>query len=114
MIALEGAVSAKPTPQSFTDAQVVVLRVQGGDYAVPIHRVQEIVRVPEITRGSARPGRRGRRDQSARPGAARGRPGLAAGARARPSMRARHEWSWSTVARRASGCWWMASLRYCA
>jgi purine-binding chemotaxis protein CheW len=38
------------TPESFGDAQVVVLRVQGGDYAVPINRVQEIVRVPEITR----------------------------------------------------------------
>src|ERR1700738_5722160 len=37
-------------PTAFTDAQVVILRVQGGDYAVPIHRVQEIVRVPEITR----------------------------------------------------------------
>jgi purine-binding chemotaxis protein CheW len=50
MIALDGASDARSTPQSFTDAQVVVLRVQGGDYAVPIHRVQEIVRVPEITR----------------------------------------------------------------
>jgi purine-binding chemotaxis protein CheW len=50
MIALEGAVAAKPTPQTLTDAQFVVLRVQCGDYAVPIHRVQEIVRVPEITR----------------------------------------------------------------
>jgi purine-binding chemotaxis protein CheW len=51
MMALEGATAApNSTSQSFTDAQVVVLRVQGGDYAVPIHRVQEIVRVPEITR----------------------------------------------------------------
>ena len=51
MIALEGATAAKSTtPQPFSDAQVVVLRVQGGDYAVPINRVQEIVRVPEITR----------------------------------------------------------------
>ena len=51
MMALESATAAKSTtPQSFTDAQVVVLRVQGGDYAVPINRVQEIVRVPEITR----------------------------------------------------------------
>ena len=41
---------AASAPQAFTDAQVVILRVQGGDYAVPIHRVQEIVRVPEITR----------------------------------------------------------------
>src|ERR1700730_11193203 len=50
MIALDAPTVAKSTAQSFTDAQVVVLRVQGGDYAVPIHRVQEIVRVPEITR----------------------------------------------------------------
>jgi purine-binding chemotaxis protein CheW len=51
MMALEGATAAPNSiSQSFTDAQVVVLRVQGGDYAVPIHRVQEIVRVPEITR----------------------------------------------------------------
>ena len=49
MMALGGTAAAKST-QSFTDAQVVVLRVQGGDYAVPINRVQEIVRVPEITR----------------------------------------------------------------
>jgi purine-binding chemotaxis protein CheW len=51
-MALEGTTTAARStiPQSFTDAQVVVLRVQGGDYAVPIHRVQEIVRVPEITR----------------------------------------------------------------
>jgi purine-binding chemotaxis protein CheW len=50
-MALEGATAAPNSiSQSFTDAQVVVLRVQGGDYAVPIHRVQEIVRVPEITR----------------------------------------------------------------
>jgi purine-binding chemotaxis protein CheW len=41
---------ASSAPAPFTDAQVVILRVQGGDYAVPIHRVQEIVRVPEITR----------------------------------------------------------------
>ncbi len=32
------------------DRQVVVLHVQDGDYAVPIARVQEIVRVPTITR----------------------------------------------------------------
>src|ERR1700687_5971132 len=50
MMALEGVTASKATAQSFTDAQVVVLRVQGGDYAVPIHRVQEIVRVPDITR----------------------------------------------------------------
>ena len=51
MMALEaGAVATTSAPRAFTDAQVVVLRVQGGDYAVPIHRVQEIVRVPEITR----------------------------------------------------------------
>jgi purine-binding chemotaxis protein CheW len=50
MMALEGAPAVKATSKSFTDAQVVVLRVQGGDYAVPINRVQEIVRVPEITR----------------------------------------------------------------
>jgi purine-binding chemotaxis protein CheW len=51
MMALEaGAVSSTSAPRAFSDAQVVVLRVQGGDYAVPIHRVQEIVRVPEITR----------------------------------------------------------------
>jgi purine-binding chemotaxis protein CheW len=49
MTALESTAAARST-QSFTDAQVVVLRVQGGDYAVPINRVQEIVRVPEITR----------------------------------------------------------------
>ena len=49
MMALESTAAARST-QSFTDAQVVVLRVQGGDYAVPINRVQEIVRVPEITR----------------------------------------------------------------
>jgi purine-binding chemotaxis protein CheW len=34
----------------FADEQVVVLRVRGGDYAVHIGRVQEIVRVPQITR----------------------------------------------------------------
>jgi purine-binding chemotaxis protein CheW len=49
-MALEATTAARAAPQAFTDAQVVVLRVQGGDYAVPIHRVQEIVRVPEITR----------------------------------------------------------------
>jgi purine-binding chemotaxis protein CheW len=49
-MAIEGTTAARAAPQAFTDAQVVVLRVQGGDYAVPIHRVQEIVRVPEITR----------------------------------------------------------------
>jgi purine-binding chemotaxis protein CheW len=49
MMALETTTAAK-SQYLFTDAQVVVLRVQGGDYAVPIHRVQEIVRVPEITR----------------------------------------------------------------
>ena len=32
-----------------TEQQVVVLRVHESDYAVPIGRVQEIVRVPEIT-----------------------------------------------------------------
>ncbi len=31
------------------DRQVVVLHVGGGDYAVPISEVHEIVRVPEIT-----------------------------------------------------------------
>ncbi len=31
------------------DQQVVVLHVGGGDYAVPISEVHEIVRVPEIT-----------------------------------------------------------------
>lgn len=35
---------------SASDEQVVVLRVGGGDYAVPIGGVQEIVRVPPITR----------------------------------------------------------------
>jgi purine-binding chemotaxis protein CheW len=51
MMALEGApVATTSVPQSLTDAQVVVLRVQGGDYGVPIHRIQEIVRVPNITR----------------------------------------------------------------
>src|ERR1700682_5777588 len=50
MMALEHATIAGSTPQAFADGQVVVLRVQGGDYAVPINRVQEIVRVPEITR----------------------------------------------------------------
>ena len=51
MMALEGAaVATTSVPQSFTDAQVVVIRVQGGDYAVPIHHVQEIVRVPNINR----------------------------------------------------------------
>ncbi len=50
MMALENTLAGKQTRESFADAQVVVLRVQGGDYAVPIHRVQEIVRVPEITR----------------------------------------------------------------
>src|ERR1700720_4097788 len=50
-MALEAGAASKSTSSSaFTDAQVVILRVQGGDYAVPIHRVQEIVRVPEITR----------------------------------------------------------------
>src|SRR5882762_10326868 len=38
------------SPEAYRDAQVVILRVQSGDYAVPIYRVQEIVRVPEITR----------------------------------------------------------------
>ena len=37
---LEGAPAGKST-QSFTDAQVVVLRLQGGDFAVPTNRVQE-------------------------------------------------------------------------
>jgi chemotaxis signal transduction protein len=46
-MALDGVTAAKSV-QTFTDAQVVVLRVQGGDYAVPINRVQEIVRVPEL------------------------------------------------------------------
>jgi purine-binding chemotaxis protein CheW len=55
-MALDGGPAAKAT-QSFTNAQVVGLRVQGGDYAVPINRVQEIVRVPAITRvPQAQPG----------------------------------------------------------
>jgi purine-binding chemotaxis protein CheW len=33
----------------FTSEQVVVLHVDGSDYAVPISSVHEIVRVPEIT-----------------------------------------------------------------
>jgi len=36
--------------------QAVVLHVQDGQYAVPIGRVQEIVRVPEITRLPRTPG----------------------------------------------------------
>src|ERR1700716_38738 len=42
--------SSSAAPPALTPAHGVILRVQGGDYAVPIHRVQEIVRVPEITR----------------------------------------------------------------
>ncbi len=46
--------ASAPTPERaslpFADQQVVVLHVKDGDYAVPIGRVQEIVRVPAITR----------------------------------------------------------------
>jgi hypothetical protein len=45
MMALEGApVATTSVPQSFTDAQVVVLRVQGGDYAPPRPRLGRSVR----------------------------------------------------------------------
>lgn len=47
-----GAVSgpvAVATALAPADEQVVVLRVRGGDYAAPIGRVQEIIRVPVIT-----------------------------------------------------------------
>src|SRR6266849_5080537 len=47
---MSASTSNASSASSFTDAQVVILRVQSGDYAVPIHRIQEIVRVPEITR----------------------------------------------------------------
>jgi purine-binding chemotaxis protein CheW len=43
-----GAV-ARPAAVASSDGQVVVLRVHEGDYAVPIGRVQEIIRVPSIT-----------------------------------------------------------------
>ena len=93
---------AASAPQAFTDAQVVILRVQGGDYAVPIHRVQEIVRVPEITRvPHAQAGVEG--VINLRGGYCRWWTWPPAWRWAPPSARAPRAWWWSTVAPKVSG-----------
>jgi purine-binding chemotaxis protein CheW len=49
MAATQAATWTRPTGQTFTEGQVVILQVDDGEYALPIGQVQEIVRVPAIT-----------------------------------------------------------------